>query len=79
LAEINIERLTLTLSGLSERNGEHLVRLIAEGLASLAAPVGASRHVDAIQVDVTAATGTIVDSVADQIAAEVLRQLNRTV
>jgi hypothetical protein len=79
LAEVNIERLSLSLSPLSERDGNRLGGLIAEGLATAAASIQGSRNLKAIQVNVTAAPGTPLDALSQQIVAEVLRQLDRTI
>jgi len=75
MAEINIERLTLRLSGISEYEGQHLSRLIAEGLA--AAPFGTEgvHHLDAMRVNVTANPGGGMNPLAKAIVAEIVRQL----
>ena len=79
MAEVNIERLSLNLSPLSERDGERLVCLIAEGLATAAASIERSRNLKAMQVNVTAPSGTPLDALSQQIVAEVLRQLDRAI
>ena len=79
MAEVNIERLSLNLSSLLERDGERLGRLIAEGLATAAASIQSSRNVKAMQVNVATAAGTPLDLLSQQIVAEVLRQLDRTI
>jgi len=75
---INIDRLSLRLSGISGGDGQHLARLIAEGLA--AAPIGieGTHHLDAMQVNVTARPGSSMDMLSQRIVADVLRQLERT-
>ncbi len=77
MREINIDRLTLRLSGISELDGQHLSRLIAEGL--VAAPFGKEgvHQLDAMRVNVTASPGGSIDLLAKQIVADVLRQLER--
>jgi hypothetical protein len=79
LAEVDIERLSLNLSPLLERDGERLGKLIAEGLATAAASIQSSRNVKAMQVNLTTTAGTPLDLLSRQIVAEVLRQLDRTI
>jgi len=79
MAEVNIERLSLSLSPLSQQDGEHLARLIAEGLAMAASSIQGSRNLKAMQVNVNAAPGTPLDVLSQQIVADVLRQLDRTI
>lgn len=79
MPEINIGRLTLKLSGLSEGEGQRLARLIAEGLATAPGPTGSSRHLDALQADVSAWPGIETDDLSKQIVADLLRQLDRSV
>jgi hypothetical protein len=78
MAEINIERLTLRLSGISEQDGQHLSRLIAEELAAASFGTEGVHHLDAMRVNVTASPGGGMDGLAKQIVADVLRQLERT-
>ena len=78
MSEINIDRLTLRLSGISEHDGQHLSRLIAEGLAAARFGTEGVHHLDAMRVNVTANPGGSMDLLAKQIVADVLRQLERT-
>ena len=79
MAEIIIDRLSLKLSALSERDGEYLARRIADALGAAAVALEGSRHLDAMQVNVTAEPGTPMDTLSQRIVAEMLRQLDRTV
>lgn len=79
LAQINIERLSLKLSGVAEGEGQRLARLIAEGLGVASVPIDSSRHLDAIRLRVTARPGTSADELSRQIVADLLRQLARSI
>ena len=72
---IHIDRLTLRLSGLSEREGRRLAEGIAEGLEGTAVPTASSRRVANVPVTVRAEPGSSVDRLAEQIVAELLQQL----
>jgi len=76
MAQVNIDRLTLTLPGGTEREGRRLAALVSQGLASAAAtlPTG---QLPAMRIDVPARSGESVDAMAEQIVAEILRQLHR--
>jgi hypothetical protein len=78
MATIDIDRLTLKLSGLSEREGQRLARLIAEGLAQADIPNTAPRRLETLRVNLTAPADGNVDRLSQQIVADVLRQLERT-
>jgi hypothetical protein len=78
MTAINIDRLTLKLSGLSQQEGQHLARLIAEGLANPEVSSHLARDAPSLQVNITAPPNANVDRLANQIVSEVLRQLNST-
>ncbi len=78
MAELNIDRLTLNLSALSQSDGQRLARQIAEGLASGVIASGAARDAPNIHVTIPADSNADVDWLANQIVTEVLRQLNQT-
>lgn len=78
MTEITIDRLTLKLSGISERDGQRLARLIAEGLSTVPISTEGAHHLDAMRVSVAASPGSRVDMLSQQIVAEVLRQLERS-
>ena len=76
MPDLTIDRLSLHLSGLSEGDSRHLVRLISEGLAS--APLtGSGLSLADMQVEVAASPGVSVPELSDKIIADVLRQLGR--
>jgi hypothetical protein len=75
MPELSVERLALKLSGLSEWEGRRLARMIAEGLGAASLPEGLSRDVGALRLQVEAQPGDALERLAQQIVAEVLRQL----
>jgi hypothetical protein len=75
MPELTIERLSLRLSGLSEDESRRLARLIAERLG--AAP-GISGKRDTMRADIHAPASASVQDLSDQIVAELVRQLERT-
>ncbi len=77
MATIDIDRLTLKLSGLSEREGQRLARLIAAGLTQADVPNATSR-LETLRVNLTAPADGNVDRLSQQIVADILRQLERT-
>lgn len=75
MTQLNIDRLTLKLSGLSEIEGQRLAKLITEGLAkSTVFSQAADRPT--LQVTIPSHSNASVDWLANQIVADVLRQLN---
>jgi hypothetical protein len=78
MTAINIDRLTLKLSGLSDHQGQHLARLVGEGLANVSMTATSYYQIDNLNVDVTARSADSMDWLAKQIVADVLRQLDRT-
>jgi hypothetical protein len=77
MPELTIDRLSLRLSGLSELDGRHLARLIAEKLASTSLPEWDAGY-DQMTSSVVAQPGASVHSLAEQIVSEVVRQLDRS-
>jgi LPS sulfotransferase NodH len=74
MADVSIGRLSLYLSGLSEAEGNRLVRLIAEGLAAAPAATAATSH-DALRSSVNLSPATSMQELADQVVADLLRQM----
>jgi hypothetical protein len=75
MAELNVDRLSLKLTGLSEEQGRRLVRLIAEGLAD--SPLGGTTgNQAAVQSKQTVSSGMSVEALSDQIVRDLLRQLS---
>jgi hypothetical protein len=77
MPRIEIDRLALKLSGLSEDQGRLLAMRVAEGLAAAPAPDDAVQR-DAMQANATMVPGVSVITLADQIVADLIRQLKRT-
>lgn len=77
MAEIVLDRLTLKLSGLSQRDGERLAQRVAENLAAATLPLEKPLHIDTLQVRLRARLEDGIDELATQIVAELLRQLER--
>lgn len=75
--DIKIDRLTLKLAGISERDGQHLARLITERLPLLPLSTEESRYLDSVLVNVSSAPGSSIDLLSQQIVANVLRQLEQ--
>jgi len=78
MTNLNIDRLTLKLSGLSKDQGHHLAQLIAEGLANSEIAGYSARDAPNLQLNITAQPNARVDRLANQIVSEVLRQINST-
>jgi hypothetical protein len=68
----------LNLSGLSEADGRHLTRLISDGLAAASLP-GSAESRDALQSNITLRAGCSLQEISDQIVADLLGQLQRSV
>ena len=78
MPELMIDRLTLHLSGLSETDGRHLARLIAERLASASLPQALGWR-DQMNSNVVAQPGAGVSSLAEKIVSDLVRQLDRSI
>lgn len=75
MTQLNIDRLALKLSGISEIEGQRLAKLITEGLANSNVPNQASDYSN-LKVNIPSRPNASVDWLAEQIVADVLRQLN---
>ncbi len=75
---ITIDKLALQLSGISEEEGRKLARLLAEDLAIATLPAGCSSDTQSINVNITRTSGAPVKTLSQQIVADMLRQLDRT-
>lgn len=78
MTNLNIDRLTLKLSGISQEQGQHLARLITEGLSTSEISGYSARDAPALQLNINAQPNTNIDWLANQIVSEVLRQLTQT-
>lgn len=79
MTQISIERLTLKLSGLSSGEGKRLAHLIAEGLSTASIAAASSYQIDTLRVKVDARPSDTVDWLSQQVVAEVVGQLERTI
>ena len=79
MAEISIDRLSVTLSGRSSSDGERLARLIAQRLAAASPGLRSSGPRDSVNVEVPGTNGQDLDQLAEQVVDDLVRQLNRTV
>jgi len=77
MPELTIDQLNVHLSGLSEEDGRSLVRLIAQGFAYASLPV-VSGLVGSVELTITSRGGTSLESLSDQIVADALRQVARS-
>jgi hypothetical protein len=78
MADISIDRLSLSLAGLSAQRGERIARKIADGLVSAGQPPGLQR-IDAPSLDLTlhGSPNETDDELASRIVNELIRKLNR--
>jgi hypothetical protein len=74
MSEVRIDRLSLQVPGLSPAEGQRLALRVANGIATAGAG-GGGRDIPDVRLDLTAAPGAGVDALAEQIVAEVLRQV----
>lgn len=75
---IQIDRLTLKLSGLSESQGRHLALLVTQGLAGASIKNSVASGLPAINVDLTASRAETLGLLSERVVAEVLRQIERS-
>ena len=78
MGNLTIDRLTLKLSGISQKEGQHLARLVTNKLATSEISGYSARDAPALQLNINAQPNANVDWLANQIVSEVLRQLNQT-
>ena len=79
MTNLNIDRITLKLSGISQDQGQNLARLITERRSTSEISTYSARDAPALQLNINAQPNTNVDWLANQIVSEVLRQLNQTI
>jgi hypothetical protein len=75
---ITIDKLTLQLSGFCEEDGRKLARLVAEDLALVTLPADCSWDAGSMSVSIVQTPGASVKTLSQQIVADMLRQLDRT-
>ena len=76
MSDFSIDRLTLSVPGLSEPDGRRLALLVADGLGA-AGMAGGGRDIPSLRLDLVAKPNTAPDELARQIVAEVVRQVSR--
>jgi hypothetical protein len=76
--DIDIQRLTLKLSGLDEPQGRRLASLIAQGLAGATIEDDVESEQSAVRVDFKASPLGSLGLLSNRVVAEVLRQLKRS-
>jgi hypothetical protein len=74
MAELELQRLTLSLSGFTATEGERLGRLIADGLAGLPLD-GMPERLRDLRVRVSHQPGANPERLARDVVAEIARQL----
>jgi hypothetical protein len=77
MADISIDKLSFSLSGVGRADGERLARAVAEKLGAARASVSGGGKRDSLKVDVRQGAGDTVDYLAAQIVEDLIRQLNR--
>jgi hypothetical protein len=78
MAELDIDRLTLKLSGISELEGQRLAHLIAQEFANSDISHLSTCASPNIQISIPSQPNPNIDWLAQQIVADVLQQLDRT-
>jgi hypothetical protein len=78
LANILIDRLSITLMDRSSGDGERLAHLIAEKLAAASFSAPASENRDTVNVAVPGASGSDLDQLAEKVVDDLVRQISRS-
>ncbi len=78
MTDLNIDRLSLHLSGMGEADGARLARLLADGLAN-ASMAESGGEIGVMRAQVSAPTGSNLQELSDRIVADLLRQLGGAV
>jgi hypothetical protein len=77
MSQVFIDRLTLSVPFMSEAQGRKLAAGIADGLAATSLSWAGGQY-PTLRVDVTANAGANPDHLAEQVIAEIIRQIGRT-
>jgi hypothetical protein len=77
MPDLMVDRLRLNLEGLSRADAERLATLVAQGLA--AAEIGGEGDVQGLQITLAPLPGSTMQSLSEQIVAELVGQINRTI
>jgi hypothetical protein len=76
MPDLTVDRMRLSLEGISPSDAQRLATLVTQGL--LRAEIAAEGEIEGLQVRVTPMPGTTMESLSRQIVAELIGQLNRT-
>lgn len=77
MSQFSVDRLTLSVPFMSEAQGRKLAAGIADGLAATSLSWAGGQY-PTLRVDVTANAGANPDYLAEQVIAEIIRQIGRT-
>jgi hypothetical protein len=76
MANLEIERLSLKLSGLSPGDGERLAQLVANALAQSPLAGDSNREMPAMNINLQSTAGSNLNRLSEQIVGEIRRQLS---
>lgn len=76
MPDINVDRLSLRISGMRESESRRLAELVAEGLAG--SDIEARGDVQTLRVGLRSPPGSTLEKLSAQIVSELLSQLGRT-
>jgi hypothetical protein len=77
MPELMVDRLRLNLEGLSKADAERLATLVAQGLAG--ADITGEGDVQSLQITLAPLPGSTMQSLSEQIVAELVGQISRTI
>jgi hypothetical protein len=77
MPDLMVDRLRLSLEGLSRADAERLATLVAQGLA--AAEIAGEGDVQGLQITLAPLPGSTMHTLSEQIVAELVGQINRTI
>ncbi len=77
MPDLMVDRLRLNLEGLSRADAELLAALVAQGLAR--AEIAGEGDVQGLQITLAPLPGSTMQSLSEQIVAELVGQINRTI
>ena len=77
MAEIHIDRMVVNLSGMAAHDAQRLAQTIATVLAQAPVRTGLDGRVDTLHVEVPATPAQDVDRLAQQVVADIVRQLEQ--
>jgi hypothetical protein len=78
MAEIHIDRMVVHVSGMAVYDAQRLAQVISTVLAQAPVRAGAAGRVDTLRVEVPTTPAQDVDRLAQQVVAEIVRQLEQT-